>query len=97
MGKLYKIRREFNRLNHNDKLKMYERKCGYNFKNEFTDSQGMTWHFDCWSNSYRKFVAKLAQQYYSHEIVQKRHVIERAYLNNEPWAIAQVEKSFIWG
>ncbi len=92
MGKLQKIRRAFSALPHERKIKMYQRQDGYNFKKSL--SQNVTWGFDYYCNSYRKFVAKLVNEYYDKHVNQQKHVVERAYFNKEPWAIAQVEKKF---
>ena len=81
MGKLYKIRREFDKLDHETKLSMYRYKHGY----RHLYYRG--WHFAQRHSSYHKFVAKLANAYYNKHVIPNRHVLENAYLNKEPWAI----------
>lgn len=93
MGKLSKIKRAFNALPHERKIAMRKYNYGCTDLGEIgIGHQGRPWGFT-YHRSYRKFVTKLVNDYNKYAR-QQNHVVEIAYLNKEPWAIAQVEKRF---
>ena len=91
MGKVAQIKRAFSKLSHDEKLKLHRGGyAGYGYRNK-----GFSY-----CTSYRSLVAKLATNYYNEHLASEhraaqaeKHVVERAYLNKEPWAIKIIDNT----
>ncbi len=105
MGKLHQIKRAFNQLNHDTKISMYTNdyplhpwRFGCIKENIWGKPKysvpDSPWCFYRGVSSYRNYVTKLVSQYHHAEVVQKRHVFERAYLDGESWAVEEFDRLY---
>jgi hypothetical protein len=105
MGKLHQIKRVFNKLDHDTKIGMYTNKPPLRYGCIQKDLWGKAgirvpdslWCFYRGMPSYRSYVTKLVSNYYRTHVIRQRHVVERAYLNGEEWAIKIITDSFEQG
>ena len=97
MGKLHQIRKAFNSLTHEQKIDMYSpvarygafiHKTGYYWR--YYKAPNSKWAFSTSCYSYRDFITPLVHAYHEQYVNRQKHVVERAYLNGEQWAIDKV-------